>query len=208
MSKNRLLRFILRPWITEAGLWAGFMFLVSGCWLLVFVLAGCGYTTRSLISKDYRSIYVEHFVNKIDITGDTSVARRYKLYHPLLENDITRSVIDRFILEGNLRVTSEEDADLCLRAELVDYRQDALRYTGTDYKDVEEYRASIYVNLSLWDNRSGSLLWEIDNFVGDTTYFTGKTTSSTGTAKSESAAITDAIEDLARRIVERVVEAW
>ena len=167
--------------------------------LLLTTIHGCGYTTHSLIVKDYQTIYVSHFVNKIDITSDTSVARRYKTYYPLLENDITRQVIDRFILDGNLRLAKEEDADLVLYGELVDYRRDALRYTGEDDKEVEEYRISLVVNLRLYDNSRQALLWEINNLVGDTTYFT---------QESESSAINKAVNDLARRVVDRVIDIW
>jgi len=166
----------------------------------VIGLAGCGYTTRSLITQSYQTIYVRPFVNKINITSDTSVARRYKTYYPLLENDITRRVIDQFILDGNLRIAREEDADLILEGELVDYRRDALRYTGADDKQVEEYRISLMVNLRLYDGSGQTLLWKVNNFIGDTTYFTQD--------QSESQAISEAVSDLARRVIDRVVDIW
>jgi len=166
-------------------------------------LGGCGYTTRSLITKDYQTIHVRPFLNKIDITQDTSVARRYKTYSPLLENDITRKVIDQFILDGNLRLTEEEDTDLILEGELIDYRKDPLRYTGTEDSKVEEYRISLTVNLKLYSVSRQDYLWEVNNFVGDTTYFTQGSL-----AKSESSAINEAVGDLARRVVDRVVDIW
>lgn len=181
---------------------AGFtqiIILVSCFLILASGIIGCGYTTRSVITRDYQTIYVAAFVNKIDITGDTSVARGYKTYYPLLENDITRRVIDQFILDGNLRLTKEEDADLVLQGELVDYRKDALRYTGEDDNKVEEYRLSLAVNLSLYVTSRETLLWEVDNFIGDATYFT---------QASESLAIGEAVDDLARRVVSRVVDIW
>ncbi len=175
--------------------------LIFGFCLLVATIPGCGYTVRSSISQlGYRTIYVGPFVNKIDITSETSVARRYKTYYPLLENDITRQVIDQFILDGNLRLAKEEDADLILKGELVDYRRDALRYTAVDDEEVEEYRISIVVNLQLHDALKQTLSCEINNFVGDTTYFPQR--------KSESSAIKDAVDDLARRVVDRIVDIW
>jgi len=164
------------------------------------ILGGCGYTTRSLITKDYRTIYVPAFVNKIDISRDTSVARGYKTYYPLLENDITRKVIEQFIFDGNLRLAKEEDADLILQGELIDYRKDALAYRGTDDKEVGEYRISLIVNIKLYDTAAQASLWEENSFVGDTTY--------SPQSKSESSAITDAVADLARRVVNRVVDVW
>src|SRR3989338_5054252 len=52
-------------------------------------------------------------------------------------------------------------------------------------------------------DRKGETDWTESGFVGEATYFvTG------ASARSEEAAVEDAITDLARRIVERTVEAW
>jgi len=164
-------------------------------------LIGCGYTTRSMISNQFKTIYIAPFANKIDITRETDTAYKYKIYKPMLETDITKSVINKFLFDGNLRPIEKESADLVLKGELVEFRRDPLRYTDLD--EVEEYRINLVVNISLWDNRENKLIWEEKNFTGDTTYFTRGQT-----AKSEDTAISDAISDLARRIVERAVEQW
>lgn len=174
---------------------------VTSYWLIVTGLLGCGYTTRSMISDKFRTIYVVPFVNKIDITKETDVANKYKIYKPMLETDVTKSVINKFLLDGNLRPAKEGSADLVLKGELVEFRRDPLRYTDSD--EVEEYRLNLVVNISLWDNRENKLVWEENNFTGDATYFTRGPT-----AKSEDTAINDAMNDLARRIVERTVEQW
>jgi hypothetical protein len=162
---------------------------------------GCGYTTRSMVSDKFKTIYVEPFANKIDITKETDAVYKYKIYKPRLETDITKSVIDKFLFDGNLRPQKLELADLVLKGELVEFRRDPLRYTDSD--EVEEYRINLVVNLSLRDNKENKLIWGENNFTGDTTYFTRGTA-----AKSEDTAINDAVSDLARRIVERTVEQW
>jgi len=164
-------------------------------------LASCGYTTRSMVSAEFKTIYIAPFVNKIDITKETDTANKYKLYKPLLETNITRAVIDKFLFDGNLRTVKSKSADLVLNGELVEFNREPLRYTQSD--EVEEYRLNLVVNISLWNNKNDKLVWQERNFTGDTTYFTiGQA------AKSEEAAINDAINDLARRIVERTVEQW
>jgi hypothetical protein len=164
-------------------------------------LIGCGYTTRSLISNSFKTIYITPFVNKIDITQDSYTANKYRVTRPFLETDITKSVVDKFLFDGNLKPTKAESSDLVLKGQLLEFRRDPLRYTNND--EVEEYRISIVVNIGLWDNRENKLIWEENSFVGDTTYFTRG-----NLAKSEDLAISDAIKDLARRIVERAVEQW
>jgi hypothetical protein len=178
-------------------------FLLTTYHLPLTTICGCGYSTRSLITQSYQTINVRPFPSKIDITSETSVARQYKTYHPLLENDITREVINQFILDGNLRLAKQEEADLILQGELIDYRKDVLRYTGTDDEEVEEYRISIVVNVKLYDTSSQTTLWEVNSLVGDTTYFTQG-----AQAQSESSAINEAVKDLARRVVDRVVDVW
>jgi len=175
--------------------------LVAGCWSLVGLIAGCGYTTRSMVSTKFKTIYVEPFLNKIDITNEIDTANKYKIYKPMLETDLTTAVVNKFLVDGSLRPIAKESADLVLKGELTEFRRDPLRYTEAD--EVEEYRLNLVVNISMWDNRENKLIWQEQGFTGDTTYFT------TGTsAKSETTAINDAITDLARRIVEREVEQW
>jgi outer membrane lipopolysaccharide assembly protein LptE/RlpB len=178
--------------------------LLQVCFLFTavsFLSLGCGYTSRSMISDKFRTINIAPFTNKIVITQDSDAANRYKINKPMLETDITKAVIDKYLFDGNLRPAEKADADLYLKGELIEFRRDPVRYTDSD--EVEEYRLNLVVNLSLWDNAENKLVWAENGFTGDTTYFTmGQL------AKSEDAAIRDAVTDLARRIVERTVEQW
>jgi hypothetical protein len=168
---------------------------------LAVVFTGCGYSTRSLISSRFRTIYVTPFVNKIDIARDMDAGSKYKVYRPMLETDITRSVNNKFLFDGNLKPVSSQTADVALKGELVEFRKEALRYTSEN--DVQEYRINLIVDISLWDQKENKLVWEEKNFTGQSTYFT-----SGSQAKSEETAVNDAISDLSRRIVERAVEEW
>jgi len=168
---------------------------------LAVIAAGCGYTTRSLVSSQYATIRIPPFANKIDITLEGDTQSRYKVYRPMLETEVSRAVVNRFIYDGSLKVSADAAADLVLEADLVEFRRDPLRFTSNN--DVEEYRLNIVVHLRLKDGKRNALLWEEKNFTGDATYFV-----SGPQAKSEDTAITDAIKDIARRIVERVVEQW
>ena len=168
---------------------------------LSLAVAGCGYTTRSLIASKYQSVYVAPFVSKIDLTNERNTGNKYKIYRPGLETDISRSLTNKFLFDGNLKPVSMENADVAIKGELLEFRRDPLRYTSSD--EVEEYRLSLVVNISLWNRQDDTLIWEEKNFVGDTTYFTQG-----AQAKSETTAIQDAIADLSSRIVARVVEEW
>jgi hypothetical protein len=163
-----------------------------------FLISGCGYTTRSMLSNTYSTIYVAPFSSAISITNETDTANRYKLYRPGVETRITQSVISRFLLDGNLKPDNKESADLVLKGELSAFERQPLRYTEND--EIEEYRINLVVNISLWNNKENILIWEEKGFTGDTTYFVDQ--------KSEVTAINEALSDIARRIVERTVEEW
>lgn len=179
--------------------------LVVSCWLLVVGICGCGYSTRSMISDKFRTIYVTPFINKIDITKETDVAAKYKIYKPLIETDITKAVINKYLFDGNLKPVRQENADLTLKGEVIEFRRDPLRYTDSD--EVEEYRINLVVDITLWDNKENKIAWEEKGFTGDSTYFTTFAPASVE-KKSDDTAVSDAITDLARRIVERTVEQW
>ena len=179
----------------------GRRFLLVTCYLLLVTLGGCGYTTHPLITNTFKTIHVEPFVNKIDITKEIYASAKYRIYRPSLESDITRVVTDKYLSDGNLRPSPEATADLFLKGEVTEFRRDPLRYDNSN--NVTEYRINLIVNISLWDKKENKLLWQEINFTGNTTYFT------TGSlAKTEDSAVNDALADLARRIVELTVEQW
>ena len=168
---------------------------------LVACLSGCGYTTRSLLPAHIKKIYIENFKNSINITEETSDKRIYKTYKPRLELDVTKAVIDKFIFDGNLKIARPEDADVILSGELVDFEREALRYDEDD--NIEQYRIVIAVSIKLKDIKENRILWQFNRFAGRQEYYT------TGSqAKSEETATNEAIDDLARRIVEETIEIW
>jgi hypothetical protein len=176
--------------------------LVTSYFLLVTAFSGCGYTTRSMISDRFKKIHIAPFANKIDISQEGYSQNKYRIYRPGLETDITRAVNNKYLFDGNLRPAKQDAADLILKGELIEFRKDPLRYEENN-EDVAEYRVNLIVNLTLLDKKEDKILWQENGFTGDTTYFT-----SGSQAKTEETAITDAINDLARRIVERTVEDW
>jgi hypothetical protein len=184
-----------------------FLSLTVISFLLTVALTGCGYTTRSMLSGKYNTIYVAPFLNKVDITQESYSANKYRIYRPMLETEITKKVINRYLFDGNLKLAKEPVADLVLKGELIEYRKDPLSYTANT-ENVTEYRINIYVNLSLWDVKENKLLWQENNFNGNYSYFTENNVNATSVIVPEATAVDNAIEDLSRRIVEHTVEQW
>ncbi|MBD3380531.1 MAG: hypothetical protein GF408_08755 [Candidatus Omnitrophica bacterium] len=168
---------------------------------VLLMTAGCGYSSRSLLPPDLTSVHVENFDNDIDPTRVSSDRRSSFSYRPGLEVDITRAVIDGFIFDRHLDIKSRKQADLLLEGQLKDFRLSPLSYDGSD--NVTEYRAELIVDLQLYNNNTGELMWREAGFMGQANYSIDGPD-----AKSEAQAINDAVKDLAQRIVERTVEAW
>jgi len=163
--------------------------------ILVLAVAGCGYTTGSLLPSKYKTIFVENFKNNV-----TSQSRDVN-YIPLLEVRVRDAVVNRFLFEGHLRIGKEETSDLVMRGSLKGFERQELRVT--DDQDVQEFRINIFVDLELWDPVDQVVVWSESNFAGEATYFV-----SGPKATPESAAIEEALNDLARRVVERTLEDW
>ena len=158
-------------------------------------LPACGYSTKTSLPAHIKTIAVLPFANKIDFQSG-----KPNVYVPLLDVKSHDAVINQFLFDGNLRIVDEKAADLFLKGELIIYNRCALRFT--DNNDVQEYRITITVRLTMLDGM-GQVMWEEPSFSGEDTYFlTGPN------ATSEAGAIEDAVKDLAKRIVERTVEDW
>ena len=165
--------------------------------LLIVSIAGCGYTTGSLLPSKYRKIAIQPFVNKVNNIDENNRG----IYVPQLESNVRTAIIDRFTFDGNLRIADADKADLILSGDLISFEQDDLRQDVN--QNVQEYRARVVVSLILTDAATGKILWKEPSFSGETTYFL-----SGPQAQTQSAAIDAALTDLATRIVERTVENW
>jgi len=171
--------------------------LVLWCSLL---LTGCGYTAKTILPDNIKTIQVETFKNNIDITKEVDAKDKYEVYRPNLEVDLRDVIVSRIFLDGNLKMAGKDSADAVLEGEIVQYRKDPLRYQN---EVVQEYRISIMCDVKLINQKDSNILFEENSITGDTTYFT------TGTLqKTETSALNDAMSDLARRIVNRIVENW
>jgi outer membrane lipopolysaccharide assembly protein LptE/RlpB len=103
-------------------------------------LAGCGYTTRSLIGDDFHTIHVE-------ILGNKTFRRD-------LEFTLTRDIQDEILSRTNLRIVDREGADVRLEGDIVDFAENVL---STDDKDrVFESSVRVTVRFRLVDQRTGA----------------------------------------------------
>lgn len=173
--------------------------------LCLIAMAGCGYSTHSLAYSKSTKIFIKPFENKVDLNINTELSDRnpYRIYRPGMETKITDAVIERFLVDGYMKIVSREDqADLILSGALINFEKQPLRYDQLS-QNVEEYRANIIIDISLEDVTKSKKVWSEKGFVGFFEY-----TQTGPNSVSENTAINNAIADLAKRIVERTVEDW
>ena len=165
------------------------------------LMAGCGYSTRPGLPSNFRTVYIKPLLNKIDLTELGNDYQPFPIYRPGMETTLTSAIVSRFQFTGLLRPSSPGQADTRIEGELMEFRRDPLRFNAS--QQVEEWRLNVVANVRFYDQRNNALIWEEERMTGDTTYFALGTK-----AEGESAALDRAIQDFARRVVERSVENW
>ncbi len=162
--------------------------------LALISASGCGYTSKTKLPYDIQSIYVSTVLNKIPIEQMYS-------YQPGLEMDITNAIIQRFQVDGNLKVERPDQADAVLSIDLKAYEQEGVRFNSLE--GVSEFRLFIVLSLTLTHRETGEVIWTEPNFSGNDEYFVTEVRS-----MGQRSSTTKAIEDLAERVVDRVAEDW
>src|SRR3989338_6364447 len=69
--------------------------------------------------------------------------------------------------------------------------------------DIQEYRLSIVLDVSVYEAGTHKMIWQDAALTGDTSFFL-----SGSRAVSEDVAAAKAVEDVARRVVEKTIEIW
>ena len=168
--------------------------IVIGFLAAAVILSGCGYTRKTVLPRNIKTIYIETVKNKLCLDD-------IYLYQPGLEMDITNAVIRRLQQDGTVKVVEQKKADAILKTDLLAFEQEGLRFDQLE--EVKEYRVFIVVKLRLVDAKTGNLIWEEPNFTGDNEFYVTNVTSI-----GQQKAALDAVDRLASNIVDRIVQDW
>ena len=166
---------------------------LSGLVLLALattLAAGCaGYRIGSMLPGDVKTEYIPTFINK---TAE-----------PLIEVETTQKTIERFQQDGSLRVVTEEEADAILKVELTGYRLEPVAFRKDIRDAAQQYRLFIEASLVMRRTRDNTVVVESPSVIGKYVFdVTGDLSSSKLTANPFAA------EDLARNMVQLMVEYW
>ncbi|MFA6560916.1 MAG: LptE family protein [Verrucomicrobiia bacterium] len=150
--------------------------------------AGCAYRVGPTSTMNVRSIAVPNFHNRT--------------FEPRISVQVTTAVIKRIQTDGSIRVVSEDGADATLTGDIVSWQREPLLFRSDNTLVAKQYQLNIQAHVVLTDNRTGKRLLEGD-YIGKTQYFFGN-----DMTQAERQAFPLAAEDLARRITDRIVDAW
>ena len=88
-----------------------------------------------------------------------------------------------------------------LSAKLVKFDRDPVRYNADD--SIQEFRIHVRAAVKFKDLVEDETIWSTKEISGESTYFL-----SGRLAKSEDEAVEEALEDLVRHVIERILEVW
>ena len=158
------------------------------------LLSSCGYYSFSQsLTGDIKTIAVPLFSNQTQEFGITEV--------------LTQGIIDGFIQDNSLKVTTPEKADAVLAGTITGY--DRKPYTFDQQENVKEYIIRIYVKALLEKTRNKEKIWEVEKLEGWGTFRIAVDPNDPASQpETEDLARQKAIAKLAEDIVNRTVKSW
>ena len=157
---------------------------------MICLTGGCvQYRLGSMLPADIRTVYIP--------TCDNQTSE------PLIEQDVTQSILSQIQMDGSLRVTTEDLADSVLRITLTKFWLEPVAYEAGESSTANQYRMSIRASFVLHRRVDNSVVAESPGLTGWYDFdFAGDMTS------SKNVALRPAADDLGRRIVSRIVQYW
>ncbi|HMP74858.1 MAG TPA: LptE family protein [Kiritimatiellia bacterium] len=157
---------------------------------LLLASSGCaGYRLGSMLPDDIKTVYVPSFLN------ETS--------EPLIEIDCQRAVIEELQRDGSLQIADEASADSIVRVRLREYRLEPVVFDTTSRSNVRQYRIRLTAAIVMTRRVDDTVIVERPAVRGE-----GVFTVAGDLSSSKLTGLPVAAADLARNIVQQMVEAW
>jgi hypothetical protein len=152
---------------------------------LVMMVASCGYSSKSLIRSNVRSIYIPIFDNN-------TFRRGY-------EFDLTKAVRDQILMRTRLHLVDKDEADSILFGKIISFDENVLIVNSHD--NIVESRTSVRIEIRWVDKRTGRVIVERKNIAKPAEFITQRNETLTS-SKNE------ALVNVARGIVDTLEEDW
>lgn len=148
-----------------------FIFLFLNC---------CGYSTRSLLPGYMKRVHIKIFENQTYKAGLDEIA--------------TQLTIDAFRNNSNLKIASEDQADIVISGKVTGFSKEPYVYTGAF--DVSQYKVTIKFSVICYDQVKNTIFWQGD--VSDWATY----------ATDETEGIKEATKKTAERLVTVILTNW
>ncbi len=127
---------------------------------------------------------------------------------PLFENEtveidivegITSEVVDAIIKDGNMKVVSEFQADAIVTGTIIDIIEEADTFSKEE--EADQFRIRVFADVQFFDRKKNSVIWEENRMEGWARF-------SSSDISSRESGIEEALEMLAKEIIDKTVSGW
>jgi outer membrane lipopolysaccharide assembly protein LptE/RlpB len=152
--------------------------------------SGCGYSLRGSLPEHLQTVAVPVFQNRTPV--------------PAVENFLTTAILNAFMTNGRLRVTTVDRADAILEGDITTYLLQAIAYDSV--ANVRQYRLTLTLNLRFRDVRRNQLLFQRNGYSDRADFVVPGTVTETIVASEN--ALQQVSTEIARSVVSLVIERF
>ncbi len=158
---------------------------LAALFLFLTAVVGCGYSSKSLLRSNVRSIYVPIFDNN-------TFRRGY-------EFDLTRAVRDQILLRTRLHVVDKDEADSILFGKITSFTENVFIENSRD--NIIDSQTSVGIAIRWVDRRTGRILVERNDIRKSAEFIVPRNETLTSSGN-------EAFVNVARGIVDAMEEDW
>jgi outer membrane lipopolysaccharide assembly protein LptE/RlpB len=154
------------------------------------LISGCGYSLRGNLPEHLQTVAVPVFQNRTTT--------------PAVENFLTTAILNAFMTNGRLRVTTVDRADAILEGDITTYSLQAIAYDSA--ANVRQYRLTLTLNLRFRDVRRNQLLFQRNGYSDRADFVVPGTVPETIVASET--ALQQVSTEIARSVVSFVIDRF
>lgn len=155
---------------------------IGVCFVLMWWMSCCGYSTRSLLPAHLQAVHVTLFANKT--------------LKPGLDELATQQVIRAIGSGSNLRISDKQSADLVIEGDVSGFSKTP--YTYTSDQNITDYMITVALKVRCVDVARNEVFWE--GTVSDWAIYSADA--------DEDGAIDEAMKKTAELLVVKILTNW
>ncbi|GIL19995.1 MAG: hypothetical protein BroJett041_11090 [Candidatus Jettenia caeni] len=161
------------------------MYSIALLLLFVIPMGGCGYSSKSLLRSNVRSVYIPIFDNDTFRRG--------------FEFDLTKAIRDQILMRTPLNIVNKDEADSVLFGKITNVYENVLIEDTRD--NIVESRVTIGLEIRWVDKRTGRVIVERKNIHAPAEFIVRRNETLTSASN-------EAFVRVARSVVEAMQEDW